>query len=276
MTSITFRQEQFRRWSDDLIDKPTTSQQLADQIDAELRAAGAPQRAISEKAYLKSELEFYGATVRAVRSVAMAVRKASPEPSHAALIELVELLWSMPVHDRRMAAVELLDAYAGSLEPGDLALIERLIRESKTWALVDGLAANIAGPLVQRFPQLNETLDRWSVDAEFWLRRSALLALLLPLRRGGGDFERFARYADAMVDEKEFFIRKAIGWVLREAAKKQPQRVYDFLAPRTARASGITMREAVKYLPPEQRDELMAAYRGRRANTLSSARGDLT
>jgi 3-methyladenine DNA glycosylase AlkD len=67
-----------------------------------------------------------------------------------------------------------------------------------------------------------------------------------------------------MLDEKELFIRKAIGWILREVSKKQPERVYAFIAPRTARASGVTMREAVKYLPAEQRDTLMAAYKNRR------------
>ena len=67
-----------------------------------------------------------------------------------------------------------------------------------------------------------------------------------------------------MLDEKEFFIRKAIGWVLREVGKKRPAEVVAWLAPRTGRASGVTMREAVKYLPEADRDRLMAAYRERR------------
>jgi 3-methyladenine DNA glycosylase AlkD len=67
-----------------------------------------------------------------------------------------------------------------------------------------------------------------------------------------------------MLEEREFFIRKAIGWVLREAGKRQPDAVAAWLAPRTHRASGVTMREAVKYLPPAVAGELMAAYRDRR------------
>ncbi len=104
------------------------------------------------------------------------------------------------------------------------------------------------------------------------MRRSALLALLLPLRRGEGDFERFSRYADAMLDEREFFIRKAIGWVLREASKKQPDRVYAWLEPRAGRASGITVREAVKYLSEAQRETIMAAYRSTRPERPMSSR----
>src|SRR2546428_12406082 len=119
-------------------------------------------------------------------------------------------------------AVLLLEAYVSRLQPSDIQLLERLIRESKTWALVDELAIVIAGPLLQRSPQLLRTLDRWARDDDFWLRRSAMLALLQALRRGEGDFPRFARYADAMLAEREFFIRKSIGWVLRETGKRQP------------------------------------------------------
>jgi 3-methyladenine DNA glycosylase AlkD len=147
-----------------------------------------------------------------------------------------------------------------------VALVEELLRTSGTWALVDGLAADVMGSLVQRFPELLATLDRWATDDNFWIRRSAMLALLVPLRRGdAAQFERFAGYADAMLAEREFFIRKAIGWVLRETAKRQPDLVAAWLTPRAGRASGVTMREAVKWLPADQRDALLAAYRARNA-----------
>jgi 3-methyladenine DNA glycosylase AlkD len=141
----------------------------------------------------------------------------------------------------------------------DIALIEHLLRESKTWALVDNLAASITGPLVDRCPELERTLDRWAVDDDFWIRRSALLANLLALRRGDGDFERFGRYADSMLEEQEFFIRKAIGWVLRDTARKRPDLVYEWLEPRARRASGVTVREAVKPLSEGQRQAILAA-----------------
>ena len=125
--------------------------------------------------------------------------------------------------------------------------------------------STLAGGLVGRFPELTSTLDRWAMDGDFWVRRSAMLALLIPLRQGEGDFDRFGRYADGMLEEKEFFIRKAIGWVLREVSKKRPELVFDWIAPRTHRASGVTMREAVKYLPSARREGLMSAYKERRA-----------
>ena len=163
-----------------------------------------------------------------------------------------------------MAAVELLDANAGLLQPGDAALIERMLRTARTWALVDGLASNVMGTLTERHPELTADLDRWAGDDDFWLRRSAMLALLVPLRRGEGDFGRFTRYADQMLEEKEFFIRKAIGSILRDTAKRRPEMVAAWLEPRAHRASGVTMREAVKPLPPEVAARLLAARPGQR------------
>jgi 3-methyladenine DNA glycosylase AlkD len=117
----------------------------------------------------------------------------------------------------------------------------------------------VAGPLAERHAEVGVVLDRWAGDHDFWLRRAALLALLGSLRRGEGDFERFARYADAMLEDKEFFVRKAIGWVLRETARKRPGLVCTWLLPRAARASGVTIREAIKPLSEQQRAAVLAA-----------------
>jgi 3-methyladenine DNA glycosylase AlkD len=232
---------------------------LAAEIDTELHAAGTPERAEKERAYLKSTLRHYGTSVPAIRAVAKAAARRHPDANHDQLVALIDVLWAQPVHERRMVCVELLDLYCDRLGPADIALLERLLRESRTWALVDGLAASVVGRLVERFPELTAVLDRWAVDSDFWLRRSALLALLVPLRQGRGDFDRFGRYADTMLDEREFFVRKAIGWVLRDTGRKRPDLVYEWLLPRAARASGVTVREAVKPLSAAQRAAIAAA-----------------
>ncbi|MGH2416745.1 MAG: DNA alkylation repair protein, partial [Candidatus Limnocylindria bacterium] len=145
------------------------------------------------------------------------------------------------------------------------SLIERLVRESRTWALVDVLAGDVLGVLVAQDPDdISPVMDRWAGDEDFWVRRASLLAELRPVRTGA-PLDGFLRRAEPMLTEKEFFIRKAIGWVLREAGKRRPDEVIGWLAPKTGRASGVTMREAVKYLPAADRDRLMAAYREKRA-----------
>jgi 3-methyladenine DNA glycosylase AlkD len=229
-----------------------------------LRSLGSPERAASEKAYLRSDLEFAGISVPAMRAAVASWCKERAGLRRDQLAAMAEALWASPLYESRQSGALMLERNARLLTLDDLPLIEHMLRTSGTWALVDGLATNVAGELVEHFDAMAPVLDRWATDPDFWLRRSALLALLKPLRRGEGDFERFARYADAMLEEKEFFIRKAIGWVLREVGKRRPELVASWLAPRVHRASGVTVREAVKPLPPEVRDRLLAGYLAKR------------
>jgi 3-methyladenine DNA glycosylase AlkD len=95
------------------------------------------------------------------------------------------------------------------------------------------------------------------------VRRSALLTLLAGIRAGQPDLERFERYATPMLTEKEFFIRKAIGWVLRETSKREPAYVAAWTGRQLDRMSGVTFREAVRRLPGAQAAPLLDAYRRR-------------
>jgi 3-methyladenine DNA glycosylase AlkD len=246
-------------------------QSEADWIEQQLRASGSAERAASEQNYLKSAMEFTGTTVPQTRAIVTAWRRAHPELTAQQLTDLAAALWDGGFYECRLAAVLLLTDRRKLLGAPDAGLVEAMLRSSGTWALVDGLAADVMGSLVERHPALLATTDAWAVDENFWLRRSALLALLAPLRRGDtANFERFSQYADAMLEEREFFIRKAVGWVLRETAKKRPDLVADWLRPRLHRTSGVTFREAIRRLPADRRDELAAAYQGAR---LSAAQG---
>jgi 3-methyladenine DNA glycosylase AlkD len=233
----------------------------AQRIELELRGKGSPERAEGEKQYLKSDLEFLGVTLADIRRVA-GEASGDPELDADGALRLAEELWRKPVFERRMAAAIILELHAGELRADALPVIERLIRESRTWALVDVLAGDVVGKMATRL-RIGRTLDRWARDDDFWVRRSSLLAELVPLKNGA-PFEPFARRADALLDETEFFIRKAIGWGLRETSKKRPDEVYRWIAPRTHRASGVTMREAIKYLDERRAEKLMRAYRAGR------------
>jgi 3-methyladenine DNA glycosylase AlkD len=236
-------------------------ERLVDDIDAALRARASPERAEHEKHYLKSELTHYGVSVPTIRAICKATASQHPNLSHRELVSLVRALWARPVHEHRMLSIELLAAYHDRLKADDVALIETLLRQSRTWALVDPLAISVVGRLAERDAGVSSVLDRWAGDEDFWVRRAALLSHLVALRRGEGDFERFCRYADTMLEDREFFIRKAIGWVLRDTGKKRPDLVYTWLAPRASRASGVTVRETIKPLSERQRTAILAAHR---------------
>lgn len=244
---------------------PINAIAAAEELEAAIALTGTADRAESEKRYLKSDLAFLGTTLGETRSAVKTFVKANTL-DHGDLVRVVIALWDVPVFERRMAAVMLLDLHPKLLAAGDLPLLERLIRESLTWALVDALAGDVVSTLLVADPSVESVMDRWAVDPDFWIRRSSLLAELRPLRKGA-DLGPFMHRADLMLDEKEFFIRKAIGWVLREVGKCRPDEVSAWLASRTGRASGVTMREAVRYLPDADRERLMSAYRERRSAT---------
>jgi 3-methyladenine DNA glycosylase AlkD len=223
---------------------------------AALAARGSPERAAGAKAYLKSELEFLGVDAGGLRATAREIVDRHPELDHEQLTALVRALWEEPVFELKALGVALLERRPGLLGADDLGLIEELVRRSGTWALVDWICTKVAAPIVARTPAATRVLTRWSRDGDFWLRRAALLAQLPELRAGRGDFALFARLAERMVEEREFFIRKAIGWVLRDVSRKRPELAFAFLAAHIDRVSGLTLREGSKRLPEAQKRKL--------------------
>jgi 3-methyladenine DNA glycosylase AlkD len=223
---------------------------------AALTARASPERAAGAKAYLKSELEFLGVDASGLRATAREILEGHPEIDHGRLVALVRALWKEPVFELKAFGVALLERRPDLLSADDLGLLEELLRSSGTWALVDWICTKVASPVVMRAPRARRVLERWSRDGDFWLRRAALLSLLPELRAGRGDFALFARFASRLVDEREFFIRKAIGWVLRDVSKKRPELAFAFLAEHIDRVSGLTLREGSKYLTEAQRRQL--------------------
>lgn len=132
-----------------------------------------------------------------VRRTVRTVARESAVRSREDVLGVATALWPAQVHERCLAAVELLVAHAGVLVGADLDMLEALLRAAGTWALVDPLAEKVVGDVVERDPVAADVLDRWAGDPDLWLRRSALLALLGPLKAGRGDLDRFSGYADA-------------------------------------------------------------------------------
>lgn len=238
---------------------PDPALSAADRLTAELRALGSPERAVTERAYLKSEYVHLGAGVPAVRTVATTYVR-STRPAHDELVELIDRLWDTDVYERRLLGVELVLASPRTWNVDDLVWIEGLLRRCHTWALVDGLAALGVGRIVSADPAGLEVLDRWVADDDMWVRRSAVLALR-DLTRDGREFDRFERYADVLLDEREFFIRKVLGWVARETGRRHPELVSPWVSANLHRMNGVTLREAVKYLPDGP--DLLAAWKRR-------------
>ena len=200
------------------------------EIERTLRAEADPRRGAGQKADREKRspnppgpaitLEYLGAGVPLVRRTTKAALQANPQIGRQELLALAERLWTREVYDLRLAAIEALTARNRLLVPEDIAAVEPFVRQAGTWALIDPLALSVVAPLVECHPPLTATLDRWAGDADFWVQRTALLPAL---RRGGGDFARFAGYADAILEERGFYIRKTIGWGLARGEQEAPR-----------------------------------------------------
>jgi 3-methyladenine DNA glycosylase AlkD len=231
-------------------------------LHRQLRALGTPERATGERAYLKSELRHLGTSVPAIRRVVTLWLSSHRDLTHDDLFTLADALWAYPVHECRMAAVELLVAKPALIGIDDVPWLYNTLRDCRTWALLDTIAGSVVANLTAREPDdLLPHLDRWVHDFDFWIRRSAVLGLRTLLRRDE-QLDRFFAYADLLLPEQEFFIRKVIGWVAREIAARHPARVSQWLRDNMAAMNLVTLREPLRKLPNAA--ELRSLYDRRR------------
>ena len=234
----------------------------------QLEAHADPAYAKGAKAYLKSDLEFIGARAPDLRRVARAWSAKHPDLTHDELVAVSKALWAAGIFDLRLLATVLLDRHPDLLGPKDLAWLERMLRACRGWALLDNLAPNAVADVLGRDLALRRrTLARWAKDDDFWMRRTALLTMHRDLSRGGDwrlwttlasqHLEDQARWRSAKpTPEERFFIRKAIGWVLRDRSRHHPDDVVAFVQAHHDQMSGLTLREATRRLPASHRRAL--------------------
>jgi len=205
-------------------------------------------RAEQMKAYLLDQFEFLGLSAPARREAVKGIGKVQWQSAHD-LLAAAELLWQKPQREYRYTAVDLLRKHSSLLSVNDLPAIQALLLRDAWWETVDGLSAVIADLLhraVLQKPNAATVMDAWLGHSSHWVRRSAMLHQLG--WRLDTDTARLFGYAQTLAGEKEFFIRKAIGWALRDYARWNPEEVTDFLVKHRPVLSGLTMREAAKHL----------------------------
>jgi 3-methyladenine DNA glycosylase AlkD len=234
-------------------------------------AGGKPERAAAERAYLKSTLRFHGVGLPEIRRAAAAFCRSRPELTLSDLRAVVDALYETDYHDLRSAGIGVLERRRDLLTPADAPWLIGLVRRSGNWAHVDWLAIKVVAAAVAEDPGLARRVRAWSKDPDLWVRRTALLVQHDALRSGDGDFALFAEIAAPMLPEKEFFIRKALGWLLRETSRRRPDLAFRFLHENRERVSGLTLREGAKHLPATLRAELVGPKRARRASARRKA-----
>ena len=158
-----------------------TVSDAADFVDAALQREGSWYRAVDDRERLQSDLVFYGASVGAIRGTIRDTARRHPGLGHDEVTALSSELWAVPVFERRLAAVVLLQSNVGLLIASDLTRLEGFVRSAALAALVDPLAADVIRPLLESLDapsrgRADTVLDRWRADGDEWLRRAAVLA----------------------------------------------------------------------------------------------------
>lgn len=210
-------------------------------------------RAKKEKAYLKSPEDFYGVSLWEINEIIKEFRKKNPTLEKDKLFKLTAKLWKSSYHEEKTIAIKLLESYSSYLSLKDMTLLETMLNQSSGWAHIDEISCHLVSAILAKNKQAFIYLKKWSESDNFWLRRASIISQILLFREGKGYKDLFFSIAAKMLSEKEFFIRKAIGWALREMSKTDPQSVVDFLKEYKNQMSGLTFREGSRRLPDQLR-----------------------
>jgi 3-methyladenine DNA glycosylase AlkD len=220
---------------------------LVDRVRAGLAAAAVPDRAPQMQAYMKSTMPYLGVRVPDVRAIVRAAAKARPPASTEALAATAATLWREATHREERYAATALTAVPAA-RPFQTTALLPLYREMITtgawWDHVDEVSHRIGGLLVAFPAGLAPMVRDWARDPDRWLRRSAVICQLG--LKTATDPELLADAIRANLADPDFFVRKGIGWALRDYAKTNPDWVRAFAAAHDL--SPLSRREALKHL----------------------------
>lgn len=216
-------------------------------VRRELAARADPERAPAMQAYMKTTMPFLGVAAADQHAVSREAARRFPVDDQQAYEAAVLAVWRMPHREEKRVAVALARHHKRFVTPASLGLYERLVREGAWWDFVDEIAQHLVGNVVLGWPDAAWPLmDRWIEDPDMWIRRTAILCQNRFKERT--DEARLFDYCLRRAGEREFFVRKAIGWALRQYAYTAPDAVARFVEAHRDALSGLTVREARKHL----------------------------
>lgn len=210
-----------------------------------LASAALPGKADGMAAYMKSSMPFLGVPSPTVRRTVRALAREHPLSSPGELHATAMELWTGATHrEQRYAAIMLCDSRLGRGEPALLPFYAVVIGTGRWWDYVDSVAPRLCELLIGDRAAMEPLLRRWSRHPDFWFRRAAIISQLPA--KGATDVQLLADVIEPNLADKEFFIRKAIGWALRQHARTDPEWVLRFVAAHGL--SPLSRREALKHL----------------------------
>ncbi|MEU6532478.1 DNA alkylation repair protein [Streptomyces sp. NPDC046928] len=217
---------------------------VMERLTSAYTAAADRERAAAMRAYMKDVAPFLGIPSPERRALSRSVVRGVPRPDEGDCTAVALRCWRLPEREYQYFAVDYLRRHVTRLSSGFLPVARQLVSTVPWWDTVDALAAHVVGGLVAADTALAGDMDAWIEDGDLWVARTALLHQLRYRERT--DAGRLFAYCLRQSGHPDFFIRKAIGWCLREYAKTDPEAVRDFLAREGGRFAPLSVREALK------------------------------
>ncbi|MGH8951878.1 MAG: DNA alkylation repair protein [Acidimicrobiia bacterium] len=206
-----------------------------------------PAKAEGMQAYMKTDMPFYGVQKPGREVILRELVEGFPPDDRGEYEDLVLGLWGLPHREEKYLAIGVARHFGQFVTPSSLPLYRRLVVEGAWWDFVDEVATKLVRRLVVEHPDRTWPLvDEWIDDDDMWLRRTAILCQIGAKEQT--DTERLFGFCARRAFEKEFFIRKAIGWALREHARTDPEAVGRFVTEHRHQLSGLSYREATKHI----------------------------
>lgn len=220
---------------------------LVEFVSTELSLVADPERAKGAAAYMKTNMAFYGVTSPQRKVILRRVVRLFPATSVDEYRQAVSALWERPHREEKYLATAYARAFPEYVTADQIDLYRRMVVEGAWWDFVDEIAAHLIGKVVlDSRNDMRPILDQWIAEPDMWLRRSAILAQLR--HKSDTDADMLFEFCRRCASEKEFFIRKAIGWALRAYAQTDPEAVRGFLDEMGNALSPLSRREAAKHL----------------------------
>ncbi|MFJ8861528.1 DNA alkylation repair protein [Streptomyces sp. NPDC102451] len=217
---------------------------VLDRLTTVYPAAADPEHAAGAAAYMRNIAPFLGMSTPRRRMLSKEVLAGTGRPDEQDCTAIALRCWELPEREYQYFAADYLRRHVARCSSGFVPVLRHLVDTVPWWDTVDLLAAHVAGPLVSADPGLAVVMDRWIEDDSIWVARTALLHQLRYKERT--DAGRLFRYCLLRADHPDFFLRKAIGWSLREYAKTDPEAVRGFVDGARDRLSPLSVREALK------------------------------
>lgn len=209
------------------------------------KSAGDDEIAVGQAAYMKHKFEFFGIKSPVRREIQKPFLQKSNLPEKQEAFKIIKQLWNEPQRELHYFAMELLYKYHKQFEKEDIQLLEYLITHHSWWDTVDFLAAKPVGAYMKKFPEERDKLiEKWLSSGNMWLQRTCLLFQLK--YKDEMDIKKLMEIIERLNGSKEFFINKAIGWILREYSKTNPQWVIDYVKKTSLHS--LSEREALKVI----------------------------